>query len=256
MEDSQKNVKITDQPAWVNFLKVAKILLVPFALLLPFLFAITVSRISDSANTAGLFYMRPELPTLITLALFPLTWIYLVFWFRREFKPKRAGRFAGITTLIILVAMIVSTTMETASIAPLAKIDKSVTAALASEGWVKQARSSGEYFNPGSGLIPVCISLSWTNKPVCPEVDSSWVKIQDAPLSFIEVQKIAADNGLTDYEPSESCKTTKTLSSNSCQLSGKINGTPAKLSYSGNNDVDYTHWTLHLSLHLTSENSE
>lgn len=254
MEDSAKNIKLTDQPAWVNFLKVMKILVVPFVLLFPFFFAITVSQISDSAHNADLFYMRPELPTLITLVLFPLTWIYLVFWFRREMKPKRAGRFAGITTLIILVAMIVSTTMETASIAPLAKIDKSVTASLASEGWVKQTRSSGEYFNPGSGLIPVCISLSWTNKPVCPEVDSSWAKIQDAPLSFSEVQKIAADNGLTDYEPSDSCTITKTLSSNSCQLSGKINGTPAKLSYYGDKGQGYSqsaHWTLHLSLRLT-----
>lgn len=254
MENNLGDEKITVREIVVAFLAAykkvfyRKIFYIPAILLLPIIFAISVFNIRNWGSHLGFFYMRPELPTLITVILFPLTWIFLGI---RKNHRLTAKRFAGVTASILLLCLSVSTAMETASIAPLDKIDKAVTTSLASEGWVRD--NLYDEFRPGSGLIPVCFYLSSTNQhPPCPEIYSYWSKEQDAPLSFSEFQKIAADNGLTDSTDAENCRQIgKDSSSNSCHLSGTIDGRPAELSYSGNHDYGESNpWELHISLRL------
>lgn len=242
-----------DQSVWEAFktalTRIWKVIFIPVVILFPIIFAVTLMIIAPIASNLGLFYMRPELPTLLTVLLVPLSWVLL--GLRK--RTQTAKRFAGRTAVILLICLSVSTAMETASLAKLVKIDKTVTASLNSEGWVKQPRDSSEYFNPGIGLVPICFSLAWINQPSCPELDSSWEKVQDTPLTFNDVKKIAEEKGLRDYKVDDFCSNIDTESPHSCKLTGKIDGQRAELAYRGSNGYGSTksdHWTLHLSLRL------
>ena len=188
---------------------------------MPILFAISLMVIAPIASAKGIFYMRPELPTLITVLLFPLTWIYI--GLRR--KPSTANKFAGITAAILLTLLSISTVMETASIAPMIKIDREFKAP---EGWVAKKSHSDAYFNPGRGLLPCPGNYFGTGvKYECPAIGRVWKQsTEDLPFTMADLEDIATTNQFNDFTASGECG-----KSFVCELSGEVDGTNVSLRY-------------------------
>lgn len=221
MGDHGGNARLkTMRPALIIALKrVWKPLKIILILLLPILFAISLMVIAPAASALGMFYMRQQLPTQITLMLFPLTWIYLGM---RWSVPKKAKIFARNTAVILLLLLSTSTTMETVAVAPMVKIDR---AFVTPEGWVKDKVS----ISPGAGLAG-CSEIFYS--PVCPEVRSEWKKTGESPITMEEVQTILEANGYNDFTVSENCTNIPDPRySRTCVLSGKINGQDVSLDY-------------------------
>lgn len=89
------------------------ILFVLTVLMVPIIFAMTMLVITYFASALGLFYIRLDELTLVTVLLFPLSWIFLGI---RHFHPQIATHFAYNVGSILLIWLTISATIETVSV--------------------------------------------------------------------------------------------------------------------------------------------
>jgi hypothetical protein len=197
-------------------------------LISPVVFLVGISFIDNIATDLRLFYMREEFPFLISLFLLPLTGMF--FGIRKD-SPKVAKGFAAIAGAVVVALLSISTTMETAGVAPLVTMEQQFKTP---DGWTKQTES-GTGISPARGLLRCEFSpLSW-KEPVCPEVDSSWEK-NDTLMTAKELESLATANGYNNLAPNNGCSANTDSPNYSCSLFGKTKGVKVMLKYEMNSD--------------------
>lgn len=205
---------------------VSRVGVIIIVLMSPVAFLLGVRLVDNVATDLNLFYMREEFPSLISLFILPLTWMF--FGIKKD-RPKVAKGFAAVSIAVVLALLSISTTMETSGVAPLVAVEKDFKAP---EGWTKQTEN-GTSISPARGFLHCEFSpLSW-EEPICPEVDSSWEKI-DTPMTAKELESLATANGYRNLVPSNGCGANTDSPNYSCSLFGKTKGVKVMLKYEMN----------------------
>lgn len=193
--------------------RLVSVLLIPVAF---FFFGIQVQKFGEHFY---LYYTTGTWVVYVTLALFPITWIYLAIRFRKgEQAGKKAGRILAIGTAGIVVPVwVLSIILSSAPMYPLMKIEKSFV--LPYEGWQSELEGNGHSLTVGADVFGYCSFVQ-----DCPEITRTWTKEQTTPVTLDDLRFVAEQNKLHDLAIENCSSINGSTPPDSCYLAGEVEG--------------------------------